>query len=148
VLYEPPFLVDDSRPPLPADFVGWLAELVAAGLRGDAVELYQAEAVGIPEEVVVELRQAPSRPALEAIAHILVYDAAVVGDLTLPEALIASIKTPTLVIDGENSPPMLRNAVGAVAGALQNGRRCTLVGQTHDINPDATAPVLEDFLAA
>ncbi len=147
VLYEPPFLVDDSRAPLPADFVGRLAELVAAGRRGEAVELYQAEAVGIPQEVVVELRKAPARTALEAIAHTLVYDAAIVGDLTLPDALLASITTPTLVIDGENSPPMLRNAVAAVAGALQNGRRCTLAGQTHDLNPDATAPVLEDFLA-
>ncbi|MGO9977385.1 MAG: alpha/beta fold hydrolase [Solirubrobacteraceae bacterium] len=148
VLYEPPFLVDDSRAPLPADFVGRLAELVTAGRRGDAVELYQAEAIGVPEDVVVELRQAPSRPALEAIAHTLVYDAAIVGDLTLPDGLIASITTPTLVIDGENSPPMLRNAVGAVASALPNGLHCTLAGQTHDINPDATAPVLKDFLAA
>ncbi len=148
VLYEPPFLVDDSRAPLRADFVGRLAELVAAGRRGDAVELYQTEAIGVPADVVVELRQAPSRPALEAIAHTLVYDAAIVGDLTLPDGLIASITTPTLVIDGENSPPMLRNAVGAVASALPNGRHCTLAGQTHDINPDATAAVLKDFLAA
>lgn len=148
VVYEPPFLVDDSRAPLPSDFVGRLAELIAAGRRGDAVELYQTEAVGIPEEVVVEQRQAPFRPALEAIAHTLVYDAAIVGDLTLPTGMIASITTPTLVIDGESSPPMLRNAVGAVARALPNGRRCTLAGQTHDINPDAVAPVLEGFLAA
>jgi pimeloyl-ACP methyl ester carboxylesterase len=147
-LYEPPFLVDDSRAPLSPDFAGRLAELVAAGRRGDAVELYQREGVGMPEEVVVGLRQAPSRPALEAIAHTLAYDAAVVGDLALPRELIASITTPTLVVDGENSPPMLRNAAGALADALRNGRRCTLAGQTHDLNPDAVAPVLEDFLAA
>ena len=51
-LYEPPFRTDDSHPGLPADFARQLAELVAAGHRGDAVELYQTKAVGIPEDVV------------------------------------------------------------------------------------------------
>ena len=48
VLYEPPFNTDDSYPALPAGFAGELADLVAAGRRGDAVELYQTQAVGIP----------------------------------------------------------------------------------------------------
>jgi pimeloyl-ACP methyl ester carboxylesterase len=146
-LYEPPFVVDGSRPPLAADLPERLAGLIAAGRRGDAVELYQTEAVGIPEDVVAQLRRAPFRPALEAIAHTLVYDATIIGDLTLPTALIASIATPTLVIDGENSPPLMRAAARAVADALPNGHLRTLPDQTHDISPDATAAVLEDFLA-
>ena len=72
------------HPGLPADFAGQLAELVAAGRRGDAVELYQTTAVGIPQDVVAQLRHAPFRPSLEAIAHTLAYDAAIVGDLSLP----------------------------------------------------------------
>src|SRR5438132_8423897 len=138
-LYEPPFLVDESRPPLPADLPQQLAGLIGAGRRGDAVELYQTKAVGIPEDVVAQMRQAPFRPALEAIAHTLVYDATIVGDLRLPTELIASITTPTTVIDGELSPPLLRNAARAVAETLPNGRRYTLAGQTHDISPDPTA---------
>ena len=31
VLYEPPFIVDDSRPPIPADFVEQIKELLAKG---------------------------------------------------------------------------------------------------------------------
>jgi pimeloyl-ACP methyl ester carboxylesterase len=147
-LYEPPFLVDDSRPPLPADLPAQLDELVSSGRRGAAVELYQTQAIGLPEEMVIQMRQAPFRPALEAIAHTLVYEAMIVGDLTLPTELIASIETPTLVIDGEQSPPLLRNAARAVAEALPNGRRHTLPGQTHDISPEATAPVLTEFLSA
>jgi pimeloyl-ACP methyl ester carboxylesterase len=147
-LYEPPFLVDESRPPLPADLPKQLGELIAAGRRGDAVELYQTKAVGIPEEVVVGMRQAPFRPALEAIAHTLVYDATIVGDLTLPTDLVASIATPTLVIDGENSAPLMRSGARAVAETLPNAQRRTLVGQSHDISPDATAAVLEEFLSS
>ena len=145
-LYEPPFLVDGSRPPLPADFPRQLAELVSSGRRGDAVELYQTTAVGIPEPVVAQLRNAPFRPGLEAIAHTLVYDAEIVGDLTLPPELTAAVNTPTLVIAGEQSPPLLRNAATALAGALVHGRSVVLAGQTHDISADATAPVLREFL--
>ena len=148
VLYEPPFRTDDSHPGLPADFPAKLAGLVSAGRRGDAVELYQTQAVGIPEDVVVQLRHAPFRPGLEAIAHTLAYDAAVIGDLSLPAGLLATITGPALVISGENSPPFLRNAARATAAALPGGQLATLPGQTHDINPDATAPVMAAFLAS
>jgi pimeloyl-ACP methyl ester carboxylesterase len=147
-LYEPPFLVDDSRLRPPADLPGQLAELIAAGRRGDAVELYQTKYVGMPQDVVAQLRHAPFRPALEAIAHTLVYDATIIGDLTLPTELVAKVATPTLVIDGENSMPMLRTAARVLAEVLPNGRPCTLAGQTHDISPQATAPVLLDFLSS
>jgi pimeloyl-ACP methyl ester carboxylesterase len=148
VLYEPPFRADDSYPALPADLAGQLAELVAAGRRGDAVELYQTKAVGIPENVVAQMRHAPFRPGLEAIAHTLVYDAEICGDLSLPTGLIASTVTPALVISGEQSPPFLTAAARAVAAALPNGRLCSLPGQTHDISPQATAPVMAEFLAS
>jgi pimeloyl-ACP methyl ester carboxylesterase len=147
-LYEPPFLVDGSRPPLPADMPERLAELISAGRRGDAVELFQSEVLGMPEEVVAQMRHAPFRPGLEAIAHTLVYDATIIGDLTLPTELLAQVATPTLVIDGENSPPLMRNAARAAADALPDGRPCTLPGQGHDISPDATAAAIEDFLSA
>jgi pimeloyl-ACP methyl ester carboxylesterase len=147
VLYEPPFNPDDSYPALPADLAGQLAGLVSAGRRGDAVELYQTKAVGIPEDVVAQMRHAPFRPGLEAIAHTLAYDAAIVGDRSLPTGLIASVAIPALVICGEQSPPFLREAAQAVANALPGGRLSTLAGQGHDISPEATAPVMAEFLA-
>jgi len=146
-LYEPPFNADDSYPPLPADLADQLDKLVSAGRRGDAVELYQTRAVGIPEDVVAQMRHAPFRPGLEAIAHTLVYDATIVGDRSLPADLLASVTTPALVICGEQSPPFLRAAARAVAQTLPNGRLRSLPGQTHDISPEATAPVMAEFLA-
>jgi pimeloyl-ACP methyl ester carboxylesterase len=145
-LYEPPFRADESYPPLAADLADRLESLVAAGRRGDAVELYQVEAVKIPPEVVAQLRNAPFRPALEALAHTLVYDARIIGDLSLPVEMFSSLQTPTLVIGGEQSPPFLRTAVQAVASALPNGQLAILPDQTHDINPEATAPVMREFL--
>ena len=147
VLYEPPFRADNSYPALPADLAEQLAELISAGRRGDAVELYQTKAVGIPEDVVAQLRHAPFRPGLEAIAHTLVYDAKIVGDLSLPAELIAAAGMPSLVISGEQSSPFMRAAAHALAAALPNGRLCSLPGQGHDISPEATAPVMAEFLA-
>ncbi len=77
-LYEPPFLVDQSRPRPPAD---------------------------LPKQLAA-----------------------------LPTDLVAKVATPTLVIDGENSMPMLRNAARVLADTLPNGRPCTLAGQSHDIS--------------
>jgi hypothetical protein len=37
-LFEPPFVVDDSRPPLPADYVGRLDAVVADGQAVDGAE--------------------------------------------------------------------------------------------------------------
>jgi pimeloyl-ACP methyl ester carboxylesterase len=144
-LYEPPFMVGDDLPRPPKDMAGQLAKLVASGRRSEAVELFQTKLVGIPEHVVVQLRNAPFRPALEAMARTLVYDASIVGDLELPTARLRSIKTPTLVVYGSESPAFLGTAARALALALPTGHVRALDGQTHDIVPAALAPVLLEF---
>lgn len=58
------------------------------------------------------------------------------------------VKVPTLLVDGGASPPVLRDATAAVAEAIPQARRQTLAGQTHDVSPDALAPVLIEFLSA
>jgi pimeloyl-ACP methyl ester carboxylesterase len=147
-LYEPPFRTDVSHPPVPRDLAAQLAGLVSAGRRGDAVELFQSKVVGIPEEVVRQMRHAPFRPYLEAVAHTLVYDATITGDLSLPAEMLASVSVPALVMCGDQSTPFIQAAAHAAADALPHGRLCVLPGQSHDINPDATAPALADFLAS
>jgi pimeloyl-ACP methyl ester carboxylesterase len=147
-LYEAPFIVGDDVPRPPKDMAAQLAILVAAGRRGDAVELFQTRLVGIPEEVVAQLRHAPFRPALEATAHTLVYEAAIVGDLTLPTARLRSIKSPTLAVYGGDSPAFMSDAAKAIAAAVANGHVRSLDGQNHDIVPSVLAPVLLEFFGA
>ena len=148
VHHDAPFVVDDTYEPLPADFADQLAELIVAGRRGDAVELYQRVAVGIPEEVIAQMRHAPFRPALDAMAHSLVYDAKVIGDRTLPTDLVSSVTTPTLVIDGEQSPPIMHGAARQLAATMPNATRRTLAGQGHDIAPEPTAAAIAEFLTS
>ena len=58
-LWEPNFLVDDSRPPLPKDYVARLIELVSASRRDDAVEYFMTKAVGLPAEFLTPMRNMP-----------------------------------------------------------------------------------------
>src|SRR5690242_2257633 len=69
-LFDLPLTVDP--PTSSVDHAAALDALVREGRRGDAVEYFQHRMVGIPEPVVVQMRSAPFRPALEAMAHTLV----------------------------------------------------------------------------
>jgi pimeloyl-ACP methyl ester carboxylesterase len=146
-LFEPPYRVDGVDPPDSADHAAHLAELIAAGRRGDAVEYFQTQLVGIPEEVVVQVRHAPFRPALEAMAQTLVYEATILGDRSLPTELAGTVTIPTQVTAGGASFPFMRVTAQALADALPHGEARILDGQTHDIEPAVLGPVLAAFLA-
>ncbi len=79
------------------------------------------------------------------MAHTLVYEASILGDMSVLVEQLGSITVPTLVISGGDSPAFMRQAAQAVADALPNAQHRSLEGQTHDIVPEALAPVLEEF---
>ncbi|WP_437815249.1 alpha/beta fold hydrolase [Sorangium sp. So ce1078] len=135
----------DAPPGQPAEHTQALASLVAAGRRGDAVEYFQRRMVGIPDEVVAQLRHAPFRPALEAMAHTLVYDATIVADGRITAAL-AEVRQPALAIAGGAGAPVMRQVAETLAAQLPGGRAITIEGATHDIAPALLVPVLERFL--
>jgi pimeloyl-ACP methyl ester carboxylesterase len=124
-----------------------LRRLVAAGRRGDAVEYFQRQVVGIPEQVVNQLRHAPFRPALEAMAHTLVYDATLVA-YGAPSELAHNVRQPTLALAGAASFPAMRAVAEALVAALPHARSLTLEGQTHEIEPAVLGPLIEQFLVA
>jgi pimeloyl-ACP methyl ester carboxylesterase len=67
------------------------------------------------------------------------------GDGAVPTERLASIKVPTLVINGGASSEFLQNAAQAAAQALPNAQYRTLEGQTHEVSPEVLAPVLIEF---
>jgi len=152
VLYEPPFIVDDSRPPLPDDYVQHLDELVANSRRDEAVEYFMTVGVGVPAEAIPSMKDSPFWPSLEAIAHTISYDGRIMGDNMAGKPLSSdrwsTVTNPALVIDGGASPPSLRNAVQALVDVLPNARRLTLEGQTHEVDPTVLTPVLVEFFTS
>lgn len=153
--FEPPF-TDAARSPDGGDptlrhpgqdLAEQIDELVRAGERGAAVELFQIS-IGIPAEVVEQTRHAPFRPALDAIAHTLVYDLQVLGSGAVPVDELRAVDVPTLVMVGAASPEPLRVAARAVADAVPGASLTVLEGLDHSAGTDDLAPVLGRFFAA
>ncbi|MCW5806074.1 MAG: alpha/beta fold hydrolase [Deltaproteobacteria bacterium] len=129
------------------DHAAALDELVRGGRRGEAVEYFQRRVVGLPEPLVAQLRTAPFRAALEAMAHTLVYDMTIVGDGTLPLDRVRAVRCPLLAIAAAGAPPFMRATAEAVARTAPDGRALILDGATHDLAPSLLAPPLLEFLA-
>ncbi len=151
-LYEPPFILDDSRPPLPKDYVAQLDAAIAADKRGDAVEIFMTKALGIPEEYLAPMRADPSWAETEAVAHTIAYDGTIMGDTMsgkpLPTARTkqwAKATMPTLVMDGGNSEAFFHTAAQALVDVLPNAQHQTLAGQDHGVASDVLVPVLVEF---
>jgi pimeloyl-ACP methyl ester carboxylesterase len=51
-MYEPPFIIDGSRSPMPDGFGNQITELVSEGHKGDAVTLFFTKGMGIPSSAV------------------------------------------------------------------------------------------------
>lgn len=148
-LYEPPFIVDGGRAAMPKDFAARLTELVSSGRRGDALELYMTKAMGVPDQMLAQMRQAPMWAGMEKIAHTLVYEFMIMGDTQSgnPSSLKrwAAVTIPTFVMDGGASPAWMHNAAQSLADILPHSARRTLEDQTHAVDPAILARALEEF---
>jgi pimeloyl-ACP methyl ester carboxylesterase len=148
-LYEAPFVVDDSRPPVPTDSIRHINGLLAGGRRGAAVRYFLREDAQVPAVFLALMPLMPAWHKLKAAAHTLPYDLAIMDGgqqgQPLPPGRWASLTSPTLVIAGGKSPTWLRNAQQALAAALPGASRLTLDGQTHIVKPKSLAPVLASF---
>jgi pimeloyl-ACP methyl ester carboxylesterase len=148
-VWEPPYHVDASAPYLPYEFGSRLASLVEQGRRGDAVELFMVEAAQVPVAVVAAMRAEPSWAAIEAVAHTLAYEAAVMGPgNALPGNRLSAITQPTLVLTGTKSPQWMANASRAVAGQIPGARNRVLEGEAHNVAAKALVPELLEFFTS
>jgi len=147
-LYEAPFIVDGSRPPLSDDFVPDMNTALASGRRADAVKMFM-KLVGVPGVFIMLMQLMPAWAKLKGVAHTLPYDLAIVGPYQkgrpLPATRWSGATVPTLVMDGGKSPAWMRNATRALAGVLPNATYRTLDGQTHMVKPKALTPPLVEF---
>ncbi|MEU8776628.1 alpha/beta hydrolase [Streptomyces sp. NPDC048606] len=151
-VYEPPFITDDSRPPLPADYVAHLTALVEQREFGDAVAYFMTAAVGMPAEAVAGMRQAPFWAGMEATARTLPYDGRIMGDTMsgqpLPVDLWQSVTVPVLVGSGDAGAPHMLTGARELAAPADNFALHVFPGQDHNIAPDLLAPVLTGFFTS
>ncbi len=150
-VYEPPFIVDGTRSPMPEDYLPRLNRLVADERAGDAVKMFM-RFVGTPAIFTAVMPLTPVWPKLKAVAPTLPYDITIVQDhqrgTPFAPAEWAGVKIPTLVAAGAKSPAWMTNGTRALADALPDAQYRTLSGQNHMVKPQAIAPVLTEFFLA
>lgn len=144
VLLEPPVELDappvpDGKPELSTE----VEELVAAGRRGDAF-LHVLRSVGVPEEIVEQMRQGPNWPDFQALAHTLAYDPRITATMT--EERLRKVDAPTLVVNSKATDDRLMAWGRRVADTVQNGTHRALPGEWHGVAPDDLAPVIAEHV--
>ncbi|MEV7986577.1 alpha/beta hydrolase [Micromonospora sp. NPDC085948] len=140
---EPPFEQREQSPDEP-DLAADITRLVADGRRGDAVLHFQ-RSIGVPAEMIDGMRERPGWPALQALAHTLVYDLTLLT--ALPAGALTTLTIPTMVLDSEQSDARLRGWARGVAEMLPAGRHRTLPGEWHGVSDEVLAPVLAEHFA-
>ncbi|KAF2420868.1 alpha/beta hydrolase [Microbacterium sp. B35-30] len=147
--FEPPFIVDDVRPPIPADYIARLDAFAADGDRLGALRYFSLEAVGLPPEMVDQMLASPFMAAVEPFADTLRYDARVMGDTMGGDidALqrYAAISVPVTLMVGESTFPSIRSGAAAFADVVPGSELVTVPGGDHQLPVDAVAPILRSM---
>jgi pimeloyl-ACP methyl ester carboxylesterase len=144
-IYEPPFNIGRKYREPPAGYLEELRHMIAKERKGDAVKYYLTKLIGLPGILAFILRLTPNWPKMKGNANSLPYDAELMGTWSVPTEQLAGIMVPAIVIAGEKSPEMLREAARTVADCLPNGQHFSLKGQTHNLAAPVLAPVLLRF---
>ncbi|WP_040167129.1 alpha/beta fold hydrolase [Microbacterium gorillae] len=140
-LSEPPFRfgVDEPAPDLPER----LQALVDSGDRGGAVTTFQIEGVGLPAEMVEQIRQSPIFPGLEAVAQSTVYDATLTRDVSTPTVAMREVGNDVTVLLGSETFPILTAAAHRLVDEMPQAELVEVPeSKGHRPDPAATAAVI------
>ena len=154
-LYEPPFIVDASRPPITADLRRRISELLASNRRGQALKVFFVEAVGVPSFGVTIMRFAmPGWSKMVGMANTTLYDLALLEGVQngtpLPKNRWAA-NMPTVVMVGSRSEPFFHSGARALTEVLPHCEYKTLEGGSHGtvvLGPQPIAAAMVQFFAA
>jgi pimeloyl-ACP methyl ester carboxylesterase len=151
VAYEPPYVEEAGSGGASQRGGGHeshLARLIADGDRGGAVKYFMRDMVGAPAFVPIMLRLMPwIWTKLQAVAHTLPNDAAVMSGFTIPRARFAAIAVPAIVMHGSKTDARLKHAAEETARIIPGASHRVLAGQTHNVKTDVLVPAVIEFLA-
>ena len=146
--YEPPY-VDAEGSGGGAAHEAQLTRILRAGDRGGALKYFMKDMVGAPSAMVVMMRLMPwIWRKLEAVAHTLPYDAAIMTEFRIPERRFASIAVPSLIMNGAKTDSRLQTAARKLADAIPAALHRELAGQTHNVKAEVLVPPVIEFFAS
>jgi len=155
-LYEPPLIVDDSHPPMPDDLIQQVTDLSSAGRGNDAVKLFFARGMGLPQGAVNMMRLfMPGWSKMAALAPTIRYDLTILAGTQTGKPLDAgrwaATTAPTLVVVGSRSEAFFHHGAEALAAILPHAQYRSLEGRDHSavlLASQSLASVAEPFFLA
>jgi pimeloyl-ACP methyl ester carboxylesterase len=145
-LSEPPirFGVDEPAD----DLAERLQRSVDEGRPADAIVTFQIESVGLPREMVDQIRASDMFPGLVTLAQSTVYDTNLVRQVSTPGPELLDVAVPVTIIRGAQTFPMLISAADRLAEEM-DGAELVIVPESvmHRPDPAATARVIAERLA-
>jgi len=139
MLYEPAFVVEGARERPTPEILQKMRALLAAGNRAEVVRVAIRESVGLSESEIAEMEASQGWDHLCGVAHAIPNDW-LLWEERFDAQSVKAVRTPTLLLEGSESPNWLRHAAQTVADALPNARLVELAGQAHSAM--ITAPEL------
>lgn len=152
-LYEPPFVVDASHPPVSESLGQEVAAAVAANNRDEAVGLFFRKAMGIPGPGVTLMRLLmPAWKDMAAIAHTVPYDLMILAGTQsgkpLPAGRWSPTTSPVLVAVGSKSEPFFHSGAKALKQSVPVAEYRSLEGLDHGsvlMKPQDTAAAVREY---
>ena len=154
VAYEPPYICDDSRPPLAEDLAARIAASVAKGDRSGAARAFFVEAIGLPGFGVAVMRMLPLWRDAKANTHTLRYDFALLEGTQLGEPLPAErwagLTARTVIMVGSKSEKFFHHTARSLAELLPAVQYESLEGAHHgspEMSPGGIARRIVELFA-
>ncbi|BDV31880.1 alpha/beta fold hydrolase [Microbacterium terricola] len=116
LLSEPPFHFGEDEPD--AALPERLQALVDAGEEAEAVLVFQREGIGLPEEMIEQIRTSPLFDSLVPLAQSTVYDATLTRQVSTPTAEMRQVEVPVTILCGVQTFPLLTGAARRLAEAM------------------------------
>jgi pimeloyl-ACP methyl ester carboxylesterase len=155
-LYEPPFIVDNSRPPLAESLLNEINAALAANDRPEAVTLFFNKGMGVPKPGVLFMRlMLPAWADMLKLAHTVPYDLTILSGTQsgepLPRDRWSHANAPTMVAVGSKSEPFFHSGAKALVGLMPVVTYRSLDGLDHSavlMAPQTVGSAVVQFFAA
>jgi pimeloyl-ACP methyl ester carboxylesterase len=137
ILYEPP--IPTGLPMYPPGVPDRMQTLIDSGENEKALEVFMGEVVRMPEHELDVYRQLPMWRVRIQLAPTIPREMTIDRAYRFDRGKFGMLEVPTLLLVGEDSSPLFRQATSAVDSALPNSTVVTLAGQQHiamDTDPD------------
>jgi pimeloyl-ACP methyl ester carboxylesterase len=150
VLYEPPIPIPPGVKLYPSEMMSRIQVLLDRGDREGALTTFMRDVVRTPSYEMERLRSAPNWSARVTAAYTIPREMSGVNEYVFEPTRFRDLRTPALLLLGEESPAFFKRAIEAVNAALPESQVRILTGQQHAaINtvPEVFTREVVEFLA-